>query len=72
MYLQPGEVFEHLHSDRSMTTLVEGRVVLEMNGTAAELEPGRPTPVDSEIAHRLVNIGTSVAAVRCVHVMVKR
>lgn len=71
LYLQPGEAFEHIHNHRSITTLIEGEVVLEMEGTSVELEPGKPTPVDANVAHRLVNVGLTAAMSKCVHVKVR-
>jgi mannose-6-phosphate isomerase-like protein (cupin superfamily) len=70
MYLQPGEVFEHLHNDQSITMLVEGKVDLECGGTRAELVVGLPTPVDANLPHRLINVGTQPAMVKCVHVRI--
>lgn len=72
MYLQPGEVFEHTHNDRSITMLVEGKVALEVDGTRSELLPGMPTPVDANLPHRLINVGDTEAAIKCVHIKVHR
>jgi mannose-6-phosphate isomerase-like protein (cupin superfamily) len=70
MYLLPGEVFEHLHAETSITMLVEGKVDLVVDGTSEELVVGQPTPVDANLPHRLVNIGTEPAMVKCVHVRI--
>jgi uncharacterized cupin superfamily protein len=71
IHLQPGETFEHVHVDQSFTTLVEGEVVLEVNGSRVALVTGLPTLVDANSPHRLVNTGRSIASVKCVHTGIK-
>jgi quercetin dioxygenase-like cupin family protein len=68
MALLPGEAFQHVHADQSITILVEGRLELEAGGQRVPLLTGQPTPIDANLPHRLVNVGTSIAIARCVHI----
>lgn len=67
MTLLPGEVFQHTHSDPSVTTLIEGVVALEVEGQRTELVTGAPTPIDAHLVHTLVNVGPHLAVVECMH-----
>ena len=67
MYLQPGEVFQHTHTEYTITKLVEGEIDLEMNGERVALVPGMPTPVDAFTTHSLHNVGTVQGVAECVH-----
>ncbi len=64
--LQPGEVFEHYHSEPSLTVLVQGTVEAELTGQVVRLEPGKPLPVPAKTPHSITNIGAQVAEVSCV------
>lgn len=68
MLLDPGEVFEHAHLDPSITELISGEVVLTVDGVPAALVPGVPVWIPPHAPHMLVNNGSSVAGVKCIHV----
>lgn len=65
--LEPGERFEHYHSEPSVTEALEGAIKLEMNAQARTLKVGEKIEVPSATAHTLVNIGATPAAVSCAH-----
>lgn len=65
--LEPGEKFEHYHSDSSVTEMLEGKVQIEMNAQARTLKVGDKIEVPPATAHTLVNIGSIPAAVLCSH-----
>lgn len=67
MSLAPGEAFRHTHVHESITTLREGDVELEVEGSRTSLVPGLPTPIDAFVTHTLINIGEIVAHVECGH-----
>lgn len=67
MALAPGEVFQHAHLDRSITLLVQGTVDLEVGDKREPLVTGLPTPIDAELPHRLINVGSQLAVLKCVH-----
>lgn len=71
MALHPGEAFQHVHADHSITVLVEGRIDLEIDGERIPLVTGKPTPIDANLPHRLVNVGGGIAIARCVHIDVE-
>jgi quercetin dioxygenase-like cupin family protein len=67
MVLDPGEVFEHSHSDVSITVLVRGTVELAMEDTRTLLRRGEVVTVGAATPHTLTNVGPAKALVECVH-----
>jgi mannose-6-phosphate isomerase-like protein (cupin superfamily) len=65
--LEPGEKFEHFHSDESLTELVSGQAVLSLPDRDIELEVGKPVSVPAGVSHTLVNIGQTEACIGCKH-----
>jgi quercetin dioxygenase-like cupin family protein len=70
MLLDPGEVFEHAHLDPSITELISGEVELTVDGAPMLLVPGVEVRIPADAPHVLVNKGSSVAGVKCVHIHV--
>lgn len=65
--LDPGEEFEHYHTDESLTRLVSGRVTLTCEGQSRELCRNEAVCVPAGAAHTIVNIGSTRARVDCSH-----
>jgi quercetin dioxygenase-like cupin family protein len=67
MVLAPHEIFEHSHSEESVTVLLDGELELLLdNGTRTPLVAGIPMTIAADTAHRLVNLAGSVAMVKCI------
>jgi mannose-6-phosphate isomerase-like protein (cupin superfamily) len=65
--LEPEESFEHTHIEDSYTELIEGSVDLIMEDSSIRLNVNEPILTRSGVKHRMVNLGTSPASVRCAH-----
>jgi quercetin dioxygenase-like cupin family protein len=63
--LEPGEVFEHIHSSPSLTTLVEGDMSLEIGGVVTKLRVDEPVAIEAGVSHRLINSSEGPGTVRC-------
>lgn len=67
MALEPGEVFEHFHSESSQTVLLEGFVQMTFGDNHLSLIPNEVVPVPPHQSHTLTNVGTMEAVVWCSH-----
>jgi mannose-6-phosphate isomerase-like protein (cupin superfamily) len=65
--LEPGEVFEHFHSESSQTVLLEGLVQMTFGNNHLSLIPNEAVPVSAHQSHILTNVGTTEAVVWCDH-----
>lgn len=65
--LDPGEVFEHYHSEDSSTILQEGAIRCSLDGRELDLAPGEAVHVLAGMPHSLYNVGDVPARVICVH-----
>ena len=65
--LEPGEVFEHMHQEDSTTILLEGNVDIVIDGDRAALVTGQPKSIPGGTGHWLINVGTTIAMLKCVH-----
>lgn len=65
--LKPGEVFEHSHSMRSYTKLLEGEGILRLGGSEKKLLIGEPVLIPPGVAHTLINLSNIDLRVECGH-----
>jgi mannose-6-phosphate isomerase-like protein (cupin superfamily) len=65
--LEPGEVFEHFHSESSQTVLLEGRVQMTFGSHHLSLVQNEVVPVPAHQSHTLTNVGLTEAVVWCSH-----
>ena len=65
--LDPGESFEHWHSDDSITELHSGRVRCRFSGKVVVLSPGEKIEIPAGVDHTLENFGSEKAYVGCTH-----
>jgi uncharacterized protein YjlB len=64
--LEPGEMFEHYHSDESSSVLVRGNAVIEMDGGCRiHMDIGKTVVVQAGVSHCMVNTGAAEAVIRC-------
>jgi mannose-6-phosphate isomerase-like protein (cupin superfamily) len=63
--LEPGEIFEHIHSVPSTTMLVRGDMSLEIGGVVTKLKINEPVAVEAGVSHSLINSGRDPGTVRC-------
>jgi quercetin dioxygenase-like cupin family protein len=64
--LEPGERFEHTHTEASTTYLVSGQVEIEIAGVALPLT-SVPMAIPANTPHVMVNVGSGIAMVGCGH-----
>jgi mannose-6-phosphate isomerase-like protein (cupin superfamily) len=65
--LEPGEVFEHFHSESSQTVLLEGRVQMAFGEKMIPLVVNQAVNVPAQQSHTLTNSGATDAVVWCTH-----
>ena len=65
--LEPGEVFEHFHSEPSQTVLLEGLVQMTFGEKFVPLVLNQMVDVPAQMSHTLKNVGTKEAVVWCSH-----
>lgn len=65
--LEPQEVFEHFHSEESTTTLLEGEIVLSIDGESRILVIGEEVLIPPNTPHKMSNTGNVNAIVGCGH-----
>jgi quercetin dioxygenase-like cupin family protein len=66
--LEPGEIFEHTHSQNSTTDLQAGLVRCSYDDVSIELRPGNTVLIPAGVPHVLENIGEVPAHVGCRHI----
>ena len=65
--LEPNEIFEHTHTDRSQTIHVQGDIEMTISEVCRRLEPKEVVDIPPGCAHSLRNIGCGVAEITCLH-----
>lgn len=65
--LEPGEVFEHYHSEVSETDVLRGSVRCAFNGEVLRMHPGDSVTIPADTPHTLENVGSVEAHVGCRH-----
>lgn len=70
--LDEGERFEHYHTDKSQTILIDGTAVMEIGSDIIKLKRDVAVDVDENIPHTLVNTGSGKATIGCIHTEIVR
>jgi len=65
--LEPGESFEHFHSEASYTSVVSGEVRFTSNFESRMLAIGERVRVPANHSHTVTNVGHTNARVDCIH-----
>lgn len=65
--LEPGESFEHSHTENSITVLIEGRAKYTDKSISKELDLSEILITPPNISHLLENIGDVECVLKCSH-----
>lgn len=65
--LEPNEVFEHFHSEESITTLLEGKATYRSGDLEQQLERNVPILTPANRSHILTNTGHRECVLGCGH-----
>ena len=67
--LEPGESFEHYHSEASQSVLLEGLADFEYGGTRSPMIIGKEILIASDTIHTMYNTGEKNAVINCIHLL---
>lgn len=65
--LEPGEQFEHFHSEPSKTILLKGEAKINFRNVEMPLIIQNAVEVPALASHTLVNVGMNEAVIWCSH-----
>jgi quercetin dioxygenase-like cupin family protein len=65
--LNPSESFKHIHPTVSYTTLIKGKGILKIRDKKIPMKPGKKNKIPAGITHTIINEGTTLLSVNCLH-----
>ncbi len=63
--LSPGERFEHYHQEVTVSTLVDGKAVMDIDGTQQVMKTGKEMLIPAGTKHAMINSGEKEAKITC-------
>ena len=64
--LQSGETTTHTHETNSTSTLLDGKVEMEIENTRVQMKKDEPVKVPGGTEHTMINLGGTEARVACI------